>query len=69
MIPLFGGSEVETGGSTKAGSGQETKYEEVPSSSNALLLNSAFFSPPVPTRMAAHGNSTSMAAPWPTLIK
>ena len=30
MIPLFGGAEAETGGSTKAGSGQETKYEEIP---------------------------------------
>lgn len=30
MIPLFGGGEVETSGGLKAGSGSETKYEEVP---------------------------------------
>lgn len=30
MIPIFGGAEAETSGSTKAGSGLESKYEEVP---------------------------------------
>lgn len=30
MIPLFGGAEAEAGGGLKAGSGSETKYEEVP---------------------------------------
>ena len=30
MIPLFGGGEAETTGSTTAGSGQEMQYEEIP---------------------------------------
>ena len=30
MIPLFGGGEVESSGGLKAGSGSETKYDEVP---------------------------------------
>lgn len=30
LIPLFGGAEAEAAGTTKAGSGKEIKYEEVP---------------------------------------
>ncbi len=30
MLPLFGGAEAEAGGGIKAGSGVETKYEEIP---------------------------------------
>jgi hypothetical protein len=30
MLPVFGSAEAETAGSTSAGSGQETRYEEIP---------------------------------------
>lgn len=29
MLPVFGGAEADTSGTTRAGSGQETKYEEI----------------------------------------
>src|SRR5713101_1215414 len=37
--------------------------------SATVLLKSPFSSPPVSMRTAAHGNSTSVAAPWPTSMK